>query len=453
MSAEAAELLADLKKQVDLKDTLGIARLMRDERYTTPEGITLLRHQGQFYRYNGTHWTAIEQEVALADVYAYVAELKGTAAAKRSTVTAVHDALAATVLVERLPENSHLTGLANGLLDTRSGKLVKHSPAHFTLGCASFDYRPKAACPAWQAFIAQVYPDDPETVQLLQEWMGYCLTPDTSQQKMLLMIGPRRSGKGTIARVLRELVGVDVCASPTIEGIGSHFGLQSLIDKRLAIVSDARIASRSSTTQPAIENMLRISGEDAITVDRKHIGHWHGTLQARLMVMTNLMPGLFDEGGALASRFLILEHGVSFYGKEDPGLTERLLAELPGILNWALEGLRRLRSRGYFIQPARAEEAMRRLEVISSPLKGFLRDCCELDANAWTEKDELYIAYRNWIVAEQEQGPVKSKHKFAEALYAASDHRIKQAFPRVKGRQVKAFAGVRLLPQGKTRKF
>ena len=447
-----ASLLEQLKAGLDFKDTLGVARLMREEKY----GDTLLRNQGQFYRYVGTHWRVVDDEVVIAEVYEYIAEKGRTSAAKRPTVTSTRDALAATVLVETLPASSHLIGVTNGLLDVRTGELLPHSPAHFTLGCSGFEYNPAAKCPTWLEFIAQVYPDDPETVQLVQEWMGYCLTLDTRQQKMLLMVGPKRSGKGTIARVLRELVGSDVCASPTIEGIGSHFGMQALIDKKLAIVSDARVTSGSKNTQPAIENMLRISGEDSITLDRKHIGHWTGTMQARLMVMTNLLPGLFDEGGALASRFLIAEHRVSFFGKEDPALTDRLLGELPGILNWSLEGLRRLRERGYFIQPARAEEAMLRLEAISSPLKGFLRAKCVLDPHAWVEKDVLYASYQTWLHEEHEVGTPKSKNKFAEALYAASDHRIEESKRGPQGARVPGFSGVALAgdaPKLKVRKF
>ncbi len=449
-------LLEELSKGLDFKDTLGVARRMHQDKYLTKAGPVLLRNQRQFYRYMGTYWRVVEDEAILAEVYDYIAEKGNTSVAKRYTVTATRDALAATVLLEGLPTSSHLIGLENGLLDTRTGELVPHSPAHFTLGCSAFGYDPQADCPEWLRFIGQVYPDDPETVALVQEWMGYCLTLDTRQQKILLMVGPKRSGKGTIARVLRELVGGDVCASPTINGLGSHFGLQALIDKKLAIVSDARVAAKSNNTQPAIENMLRISGEDAITIDRKHIGHWNGTLPTRLMVMTNLLPGLFDEGGALASRFLIAEHRVSFFGKEDVGLTDRLLAELPGILNWALAGLRRLWERGHFVQPARADEAMARLEAISSPLKGFLRAKCELHPEAWIEKDTLYRAYQLWLAEENEIGSLKSKNKFAEALYAASDHRISESKRGPQGARVPGYAGVQLradLPPPRRKKY
>ena len=76
---------------------------------------------------------------------------------------------------------------------------------------------------AWLAFLdAALWPDDPQSVETLQEWFGYCLTPDTRQQKMLLRVGPKRSGKGTVARVLKGLVGADNVAGPTLSQPGDQ---------------------------------------------------------------------------------------------------------------------------------------------------------------------------------------------------------------------------------------
>ena len=89
--------------------------------------------------------------------------------------------------------------------------------------------------------------------------------------------------------------------------------------------------------------------------------------------MTNELPRLSDASGALASRFIVLTMTKSFFGKEDHGLTKKLLAELPGILNWALEGWRQLHDRGHFIQPTSAQDAIDDLEDLGSPITAFLR--------------------------------------------------------------------------------
>src|SRR5207253_1165563 len=104
---------------------------------------------------------------------------------------------------------------------------------------------------------------------LLQEFMGYLLIADTSQQKMLLLVGPRRSGKGTIGRVITALVGPGNMVGPTCNSLAGTFGLQGLIGKSLAIVSDARF--HGECVPILVERLLCITGEDTISVDRKFL--------------------------------------------------------------------------------------------------------------------------------------------------------------------------------------
>ena len=229
---------------------------------------------------------------------------------------------------------------------------------------------------------------------------GYALTPDTSQQKAFLIIGPKRSGKGTIARILTRVVGIENAVAPTIAGLGMNFGLAPLIGKRVAIISDARLGGRAD--QHAIaERLLSITGEDALTIDRKFQPAWTGRLQTRFVVLSNELPRLADAGGALASRFIVLPLTASFYGREDPGLTDRLLCELPGVLNWSIAGLRRLRNRGYFLQPPSAAEIVQDLEDLGSPITAFLREECSVGPGHTVE---INLLFKAWTEFSKRQG-------------------------------------------------
>jgi len=86
----------------------------------------------------------------------------------------------------------------------------------------------------------------------------------------------------------------------------------------------------------------------------------------------------------------------SFYGRENPSLTARLLTELPGILNWALVGYRRLRQRGYFVQPASAHEAIEQLEMLASPIKAFIEECCEVRPGLTAPVELLWQKWCMW---------------------------------------------------------
>ena len=92
----------------------------------------------------------------------------------------------------------------------------------------------------WHKFLEDVFGEDHEGRDTLQEWFGYCLTPDTSLQKALLMLGPPRSGKGTIGKITRALLGDASVASLTVANLWETFGPQSLIGIPLAIMPDAR---------------------------------------------------------------------------------------------------------------------------------------------------------------------------------------------------------------------
>ena len=92
---------------------------------------------------------------------------------------------------------------------------VPPSPRFFNAFALDYDFDPAAPAPVeWLAFLGQVWGDDPESIDCLQEWFGYLLTPDTRQQKILMMVGPKRSGRGTIARVLKALVGREQRGQP-----------------------------------------------------------------------------------------------------------------------------------------------------------------------------------------------------------------------------------------------
>jgi putative DNA primase/helicase len=305
----------------------------------------------------------------------------------------------------------------SGNLHIPSGRMLPPTPTLFNINALDFDYDASAESPElWLNFLAQLWGEDAESIELLQEWMGYCLVADTSQQKMLLLVGPKRSGKGTIGRVLSRLVGVGNVVGPTTSSLAGPFGLQSLIGKSLAIVSDARFTGDSVGV--VVERLLCISGEDTLTVDRKFLGSVTMKLPTRFMFLTNELPRLHDASGALAGRFVILRLVRSFYGQEDATLTTKLMKELPGILLWAIEGLKRLRARGHFVQPAAVSEAVREIEDLASSVLAFVRDRCLVAPGHRIWVNDLYIAWRQWC--EQDgRTAVTNKQTFGRDLAAA----------------------------------
>ncbi|MER6368250.1 phage/plasmid primase, P4 family [Streptomyces mirabilis] len=282
----------------------------------------------------------------------------------------------------------------NGLLRIRDRALLPHGPEFFNLVSVPFAYDPDASAPTWHGFLAQLWPNDPDAIAALQEWFGYVLSGRTDQQKILLIVGPSRSGKGTIARVLKALVGKENLAGPTLAGLGTNFGLSTLIGKSLAIISDARLSGNDNSQ--VVERLLTISGDDTIDIDRKYREPWTGRVPSRLMILSNELPHFGDSSGVIANRFILLSTRLSWLGKEDPTLTDRLTAEMPGILNWALDGLARLQRNGRITQPKSSREAITTMQDTASPTSAFVRERCTAGPACTVPVDDLWNVWREW---------------------------------------------------------
>jgi len=291
--------------------------------------------------------------------------------------------------------------VANGLLHVPTTRLYPHTPTYFNLYASDIRYDPGAPRPSqWHKFLDELFIADIEAKNTLQEWFGYNLTPDTSLQKIMLIVGPRRGGKGTIGRIMRLILGKDSVAALTLASLGETFGLQHLIGRPACIIPDARFSKRSD---PAIiaERLLSISGEDAIPINRKFTGMWVGALPTRFTVFTNELPAIADMSGALLERFVILKLTKSFAGREDPTLFDHLSLEAPGILNWAIAGYQRLRDAGRFRQPASSIETAMAIRKISSPLADFLEERCDIRNGLSIEKTKLFQAWENWCMKQR----------------------------------------------------
>lgn len=345
------------------------------------------------------------------------------------------------------PPPQEIVSCANGLLHLPTMAFLGARPDYFNLTALGVAYDPNAPEPtAWLRFLDDLWPDDRDSQRLLQEWFGLCLVPDTSYQKALMIVGPKRSGKGTIARVLNALHGAqNSVAWPSLTDLVSRFGMQGLLDKTVAVMPDLRVSGRLDTQQ-AIERFLQITGEDWVQVDRKNLPMIQAQIPVRFLLLSNLPPRLPDAGGAFASRVMALQLESTFFGREDRFLTDRLLKELPGILRWSIEGWSRLRSRGKFVQPGTAEVLLEELSHLSNPLQAFVEERCELgDYETFT--DELFVQWRKWCEAEG-RSAVGEKSTFIRNMRAAYPQ-LRMTRPRnANNQRVRALSGVRIVYDG-----
>ncbi|WP_240907438.1 phage/plasmid primase, P4 family, partial [Paludisphaera rhizosphaerae] len=429
---KAAEIIDEVTGLVETVDNEHrLARAVLKAKFHHPDRPTLCFWMGDWCVWQNGEWKATpNKEIDAAVTEVVRSEFEAHAKSTEMPVKSVSTRLTANVtaalrglvmLSEREypsqpmwlfgdgPDPAECVNFRNGILHLPT--LIDHgpetaltppTPRFFAASAVRYDFDPKASKPnQWYEFLDAIWDDDPESVEALQQWFGYLLTMDTSRQKALMIEGPTRSGKGTIARVLTAMVGSDNVTAPTLTSLGQHFGLQTLIGRSIAFCNESRLSARSDA--PAIvERVLSISGEDEQSISRKHTTDWNGKLGVRFVFSTNEMPRLTDAAGALLSRFVFLKLTRSFVGREDRELGNKLVAESPGILLWAIHGWSKLRESGLFLQPKSAVAAMTEWQEMINPLGGFVAERCLVGPdllNLYGEPatTETKTLYRAWV--------------------------------------------------------
>lgn len=290
----------------------------------------------------------------------------------------------------------------NGVLNVETGQVVTSTALWFSPARIEADYdhdaNPYADC-AWLRMLRDQWGDDLDAITCIQQWFGYVLSGRTDLQKWMLIIGPSGSGKSIIADVLGKLLGV--VSATKLDSLNSQFGLQSLYESgtTLAVMSDIRFGQRDTTA--AVGNLLAVTGEDEVTIERKYKTAVTAKLPIRFHGSANEMPRWSDNSSALQRRALLLETSRGFRGTEadDPTLKHRILAnELGQVLRWAVGGLALLNAAdGRFTRSAHADELDAALAELSSPVRTFVNQCCEIGtAEDFVDLKGLYAVFKGW---------------------------------------------------------
>jgi putative DNA primase/helicase len=229
--------------------------------------------------------------------------------------------------------------------------LYEHNPRHFSTTVLPYDFDPAAACPLWLQTLRQIFRPRPDRrlksrrLKVLQEYFGYCLLPHTMKfEKLLVLFGGGGNGKSTIMDILEELLGLDNVSHVPIEKIGGEFWVSRMIGKLANVSADMNWVDRIS------EGMLKalVSG-DRLDANRKNLPQIPFTPTAKLVFGTNTLPPFHDRSNGVWRRLITMPLFGQFEDEDcDVDRVERLLPELPGILNWSLGGARRLLQQGGF---------------------------------------------------------------------------------------------------------
>lgn len=398
-------------------DPTSVARRILDDLYRYDGKLTLRHWRGDWYRWTRTHWEIISDDELAAEVWLHLDAQKYESGEEmkpwRPTGAKTLDVRRALQFLTHLADDreapmwtdrsrddrdpKNIISMANGLLHWPDRTLLPHSPELFNTYALPFEYQPDADCPLWLRTVDHTFQNDNKGAMALQEFFGYALSGDTSRQKGLMLVGPPGGGKGTVTNVLTALMGQENVSSTDPRSMSGEFGLWPLIGKPLALLADAR--TDGPVTADALGKLLRIIGGDPVDANRKGKSFWSGYLPTRFIWVSNEQPRFVDNSGAIIRRWIMIRLNTSVpEHMRDENLGTKLKAELPGILNWALEGLAELNKQGHFTEPETQSEMKETMQESVSPVSAFLNDHYKVTGN---EEDilplaDVYVAYRAW---------------------------------------------------------
>jgi len=289
---------------------------------------------------------------------------------------------------EQWDSNFDLLACSNGTLHIPTLTLRPHSPDNFLTSGVSYAYDPRADAPTWKRVLSENVRTD--SVNLLQQFAGYAITTDTKYDLSIWLVGEPGTGKSTVIEGYKAML-EKRCGKLGLADIErSNFALTNIIGKTL-LISTEQPANYMQSTH--VLNAL-ISGE-TVNVDRKFRDPIELNSRAKLLWAMNTPPRTQDANDGIFRRIQVIKFD-RLKGPKDETVREKVKEEGSGILNWALEGLARLRQQGKFEIPESVGASTKRYQERNDIPSVFINECCITGDGYTTQSSLLYEAYKQW---------------------------------------------------------
>lgn len=384
-----------------------VARLFLAEKHEAqlPGGQrlpTLRWAQGSIYKYAGDHyeeldpkkhaaaliqWLALKQYVTLRDLREVDSHVMA------SLITESPGPLPAWA---GTPRDGRWLAFKNGILDltslleTGTTKVVGHTPEWFSTVVLPYPFDPKATCPTFLRCLNDWFPGEQDTQDLVQEMAGYILWPELPHHGGFFLDGKGANGKSTLINLLQQMVGPSNYSCLALEEFSRNFALNATIDKLVNFASEMDPGAKLP-----MGTLKRFTGGDELTIDRKYQKQITFKATCKLVVAWNEKPVIKDTSDGFWRRMRMIPFLQQFKeGRNaDPLLGQKLQAELSGILNWAVEGLRRLQKNGGFTVSKAGKAATENFRDQSDPVRAYLVEYWDTGSEVALPKNVVYNHY------------------------------------------------------------
>ena len=312
------------------------------------------------------------------------------------------------VPAEELDASPLLIGCPSGVIDLASCTMREHRKEDRITKRIACNFDPAASAPIWERFLSEVFGGDDELLLYVQTLVGYMLSGVRGEHLLPVMHGSGANGKSTFLSTIQALMG-DYAGTATPGLLISHggtdhpTGLASLQGRRLVVASETGEAGKLNEDQVKL-----LTGGDRITARRMRQDFYEFEATHLIVLQTNHKPRVTGTDEGIWRRVKLIPFNVTIAtAKRDPELPQKLAAEFPGILAWAIKGWRNYQLQG-FREPAAVREATADYRSDSDHVGAFLSDRCLIGQEHTATASAIYNAYKLWC-AESGERPLTQR--------------------------------------------
>lgn len=342
------------------------------------------------------------------------------------------------VATAALDADPWLLACANGTLDLRTGRLREARRDDLLTKLAPVRFDDAATAPTWHAFLERILPDA-QVRAFVQRAVGYSLTGSTGEQVLFLAWGAGANGKSTFVQTLLELLGDYAMRTPAETLLARR---ENAIPNDVAALRGARFVAAVETEEGrrlAEVRVKELTGGDTVSARFMRAEFFTFKPVAKLWIATNHRPAVRGTDEAIWRRIRLIPFAVTIPESErDPRLPDRLRAERPGILTWAVEGCLAWQREG-LRAPSAVVAATSSYRAEQDVLGSFLDERCVAEPTAWIATGELYRAFKAWVEGAGEHA--MTQRAFANALAERGFDSVRQPG----GERTRGWIGLRLI--------
>ena len=341
--------------------------------------------------------------------------------------------------VESLDTNSYLLGVANGVINLRTGGLREETKEEYITKQAPVVFNPDATCPRWLKFLNQAMDGDNDMINYLKRIVGYSLTGDTKEQVLFFLFGHGANGKSVFVNTIQDLLGDYAMQTPVSTLMTRGKGA---INNDIARMKGARFVATTETEEGSKFNESEIkllTGGDTITCRFLRQEFFEYRPEFKIWISGNHKP-VPGDGHSIWRRLILIPFEVIVdYAKQDKELHLKLKEELSGILNWAIEGCLEWQEEG-LKTPQKILDAISEYKSEMDRVLTWMDECCDPKPRAGveTKASSLYGCYRKWAIENGEWA--MSQRIFSNKL-------SEKGYKKIRKQQGQFYQGIRLSPR------